>query len=162
MCYLGKSEGNCSLTSPSYLEWDALTLVMENVMCRLNVDTQPAESVDEGVCLLKMVLDYETQVCAFEGWVNLMFLKYMYLVMDMSMMRMRLIYNVYCMTLFICFCALFCLIRHFVIFCSLSGPINIVMSAVQYIHVVCVPSEDTNHSPSGFTKGTIYFTLGLF
>ncbi|XP_053405652.1 exportin-5-like [Mercenaria mercenaria] len=52
---------NCNLSSPSFLEWDGLTVFLESVMCRMKLDNQPQSCIDDGISLLKAVLNYESQ-----------------------------------------------------------------------------------------------------
>ena len=58
----GCESGHCNLTSPSFLEWDALTVILEGVMQRVTQTDQFAPPVDEGLQLLRDVLAYNTQV----------------------------------------------------------------------------------------------------
>ncbi|KAH3845887.1 hypothetical protein DPMN_088177 [Dreissena polymorpha] len=53
------SAANCNLSSPSFLEWDSLTMFVEGVMSRLSLDDE--NQVHEGVDLLNLVLAFETQ-----------------------------------------------------------------------------------------------------
>ena len=53
---------NCNLSSPSFLEWDALTVFLESVMSKVNLPKQPEADIQKGIALLKSVLQYETQV----------------------------------------------------------------------------------------------------
>lgn len=47
--------------SPCYIEWDALSMYLESVMSRLNLDKLSQAEVDTGVSLLKAVLSHKTQ-----------------------------------------------------------------------------------------------------
>ncbi|WAR18940.1 XPO5-like protein [Mya arenaria] len=51
----------CNLHSPSYLEWEALTLFFENVMSRLNLEKMSTTDTQDGVQLLKTVLVFNMQ-----------------------------------------------------------------------------------------------------
>ena len=54
--------GICNLSSPSYVEWDGLSVYLEAVMTRLNVTSDTSPEAVEGIALLKACLKYETQV----------------------------------------------------------------------------------------------------
>lgn len=56
-----ETNGLCNLSSPSFLEWDAMTLFIECVMSRIGMTDFTPDS-DNGVALLKSVLAYQSQV----------------------------------------------------------------------------------------------------
>ena len=66
MCHdvvtLGTERGHCNLRSPAFLEWDALTVFLESVMSRLKLADTPASVQQDGICLMKAVLTYNTNV----------------------------------------------------------------------------------------------------
>lgn len=51
----------CNLSSPSFLEWDAMTLFIESVMSRIAM-TDYSPDPNMGVALLKSALAYQSQV----------------------------------------------------------------------------------------------------
>lgn len=51
----------CNLSSPSFLEWDAMTLFIESVMSRIAMTDYSPDPVT-GVALLKTALAYQSQV----------------------------------------------------------------------------------------------------
>ncbi|XP_064601794.1 LOW QUALITY PROTEIN: exportin-5-like [Liolophura sinensis] len=53
--------GNCNLSSPSFLEWDAMTVFLENMMTKLPSVTGDTSYMQEGIRLLKTVFVYQTQ-----------------------------------------------------------------------------------------------------
>ncbi|XP_076068293.1 exportin-5-like protein Ranbp21 isoform X2 [Oratosquilla oratoria] len=53
-------KGLCNLFSPSYLEWDALSMVLECVMCRIEKAVGYKLVPDNGTQLLHLCLNYET------------------------------------------------------------------------------------------------------
>ncbi|XP_051775267.1 exportin-5 [Erpetoichthys calabaricus] len=56
------AEGLCSIFSPSYVQWDAMTFFTESVVCQLfRVVDKEALPLDDGVKLLQEVLNYETR-----------------------------------------------------------------------------------------------------
>ncbi|XP_056022649.1 exportin-5-like [Ostrea edulis] len=55
-----ETNGLCNLSSPSFLEWDAMTLFIECVMSRIGMTDFTPDS-DNGVALLKSVLAYQSQ-----------------------------------------------------------------------------------------------------
>lgn len=58
----GKEDGvMCNLSSPSFLEWDAMTLFIESVMSRIAM-TDYSPDPNMGVALLKSALAYQSQV----------------------------------------------------------------------------------------------------
>ncbi|KAK3595986.1 hypothetical protein CHS0354_032501 [Potamilus streckersoni] len=57
----GSENGNCNLSSPSFVDWDAMTVFLESVMSKLMLSDQPKPDPKEGIQLLKVVLEYETQ-----------------------------------------------------------------------------------------------------
>ncbi|ESO90188.1 hypothetical protein LOTGIDRAFT_192362 [Lottia gigantea] len=57
----GVDKGICNLSSPSFLEWDALSVFLESVMLRLMASTNAKPETTEGIELLEQVLAYETQ-----------------------------------------------------------------------------------------------------
>ncbi|XP_041351091.1 LOW QUALITY PROTEIN: exportin-5-like [Gigantopelta aegis] len=52
---------HCNLNSPSFLEWDALTVFLECVMTRLPLSDKNQPDLSQGMVLLHNVLKYETQ-----------------------------------------------------------------------------------------------------
>ena len=59
---VGSERGHCNLRSPAFLEWDALTVFLESVMSRLKLADTPASVQQDGICLMKAVLAYNTNV----------------------------------------------------------------------------------------------------
>ncbi|XP_046567749.1 LOW QUALITY PROTEIN: exportin-5-like [Haliotis rubra] len=57
----GQDKSYCTFSSPSFLEWDALTVFLESVMSRLFISQKPKPEVQEGIDMLQRVLDYQTQ-----------------------------------------------------------------------------------------------------
>ncbi|XP_023226936.1 exportin-5-like [Centruroides sculpturatus] len=53
--------GFCSMTTPLYLEWEALANCLESVMGRILSNDLSKSSAEDGIKLLKAVLKYETQ-----------------------------------------------------------------------------------------------------
>lgn len=51
----------CNLSSPSFLEWDAMTLFIESVMSRIAMTDYSPDPIT-GVALLKSALAYQSQV----------------------------------------------------------------------------------------------------
>ena len=58
----GSEGGHCNLSSPSFLEWDALTVFLESVMSKFPLAAEPKPAMMEGVELLRSVLNYDTKV----------------------------------------------------------------------------------------------------
>ena len=60
----------CSMSSPEYLEWEALTVFTESVMLRLFQSEKTLPDVSLGIGLLNQLLTYQNQVClsAVEVW----------------------------------------------------------------------------------------------
>jgi hypothetical protein len=58
----GTETDHCNLSSPSYIEWDAMTSFLESVMSRVSQSPEPQPDVQEGVQWLGAVLYYETKV----------------------------------------------------------------------------------------------------
>ncbi|KAK6181164.1 hypothetical protein SNE40_009086 [Patella caerulea] len=58
---VGVEKGICNLSSPSFLEWDALGVFLESVMLRLMASTNDKPDTTEGIELLQRVLVYQTQ-----------------------------------------------------------------------------------------------------
>ena len=56
---------HCNLSSPTFLEWDALTVFLESVMARLHSTDKPKPPTQEGIQLLRAVLAYDSQVNIF-------------------------------------------------------------------------------------------------
>ena len=61
----------CCMSSPEYLEWEALTVFTESVMLRLFQSEKTLPDVSLGIGLLNQLLTYQNQVClsAVEVWV---------------------------------------------------------------------------------------------
>ncbi|XP_013417289.1 exportin-5 [Lingula anatina] len=57
----GPETGHCNLSSPAFLEWDALVAMLESVMSRLKSSPHPQPPVTDGIQLFKAVLNYQTQ-----------------------------------------------------------------------------------------------------
>lgn len=64
MFHSATESGNCNLSSPSFLEWDAMTVFLENMMTKLPFITGETSYMEEGIRLLKSVFVYQTQVIA--------------------------------------------------------------------------------------------------
>ena len=60
---LEESQGYCNLSSPSFIEWEALSAYLEAVMSKLRLTDENDSETGQGIILLKAVLKYETQVC---------------------------------------------------------------------------------------------------
>ena len=59
---LGSDSGHCNLSSPGFIEFDAMTVMLESVMSRLESSDKPKPDLSQGINLLKAVLDYQSQV----------------------------------------------------------------------------------------------------
>ncbi|XP_014667809.1 PREDICTED: exportin-5-like [Priapulus caudatus] len=57
----GSESGMCSYSSPTFLEWDALTVFLESVMSRILSSDKEKPAAERGILLLKSVLLYDTQ-----------------------------------------------------------------------------------------------------
>ncbi|KAJ8309385.1 LOW QUALITY PROTEIN: hypothetical protein KUTeg_014259 [Tegillarca granosa] len=57
----GAENGNCKLTSPSFLEWDAMTVCLECVMARAMQSSGPLPDLKDGITLLQNVLSFQTE-----------------------------------------------------------------------------------------------------
>ncbi|XP_013773403.1 exportin-5-like [Limulus polyphemus] len=57
----GSDNGFCHTSSPSYIQWSALALFLECVLSRILASDKPKPSAEEGIILLKAVLNYDTQ-----------------------------------------------------------------------------------------------------
>lgn len=62
ICFSGDGKEYCNLSSPIFLEWDALAVFLDSVMSRLPNTDKPKPPVEEGIKLLKAVLSYDVQV----------------------------------------------------------------------------------------------------
>ena len=62
MCVTDGDREHCNLSSPAFLEWDALTVFLESVMSRLHSTDKPKPPTEDGIRLLKAVLAYDSQV----------------------------------------------------------------------------------------------------
>ncbi|KAI0243017.1 Exportin-5 [Lamellibrachia satsuma] len=56
----GSERGHCNLSSPAFLEWDALTVFLESVMSRLKLTDTPPSVQQDGTRLMKEALLYNT------------------------------------------------------------------------------------------------------
>ncbi|KAK2183970.1 hypothetical protein NP493_288g00016 [Ridgeia piscesae] len=56
----GSERGHCNLSSPAFLEWDALTVFLESVMSRLKLSATPASVQQDGIRLMEEALVYNT------------------------------------------------------------------------------------------------------
>ena len=63
--YLGSDSGHCNLSSPAYLEWDALTIYLESVLSQYLLTDKPKPAVEEGIALLKAFLNTDFKVSLF-------------------------------------------------------------------------------------------------
>ncbi|CAH1792177.1 unnamed protein product [Owenia fusiformis] len=56
----GSESGHCNLKSPSYIQWDAVSIYLESVMSRL-MQTEGQPPVQVGINLLQATLQYQTE-----------------------------------------------------------------------------------------------------
>lgn len=60
--WLAADKAPCSLSSPEYLEWEALTIFTESVMLRLFQSDKQLPDISLGIQLLQQLLAYQNQV----------------------------------------------------------------------------------------------------
>ncbi len=58
---IGEATSHCNLSSPSFVEWDALTVCLENVMVHLRQTGKAENLVQDGTKLLKDCLAFQSQ-----------------------------------------------------------------------------------------------------
>jgi len=59
---VGVENGNCKLASPSFIEWDAMTVCLESVMHHIRTSPDAKHDIQAGITLLSNVLQFQTEV----------------------------------------------------------------------------------------------------